>query len=247
MIKIIALLLVMVIINLFMIFAIIKAYEKTEETVVGYFVKKTSELENKVDMSVGQENVVEVPVWYDLEKIVFEKQNVPVFSEKDDIRSINYKQKDIGRDYKLIKANMCFDKDRILESLIMETQNDPVEEKVLLAKDVCDRLDFDSIYRISCLDSENQEMEIGSMLNENEEILIDDFLESEHPAEFSAVEFYNYLKQIIKVNDIGYSVSTGWSGDDFSSFGRDVDTVYDDSITEGIKIIHGSKLYDYSV
>ena len=174
MIKIIALIIVMVVVNLFMIFAVIKASEKTKDTVVDYFVRKTSELEAASDDFALSEKETDIPVKDVQPQIIYvEKHGSAELSQTDDISTAKYKQKDFKNDYKRMKGDMDFDKEEILENLIAETEDEAIDEIAYLAFEVKGKLSFDNIFKLSGLPSEEQEMTIGTALSEEEEKLID--------------------------------------------------------------------------
>ena len=61
------------------------------------------------------------------------------------------------------------------------------------------------------------------------------------------LDFYGYVQEQSQLNDPVYYIHTGSENENFVDTSGNVETVFDDEISEGIKIIYKNKMYDYSI
>lgn len=237
MVGIIAIVLVMFIINSFMVYAIIRCWERVNDKIKKFFLDKSSNFDIPI---VNNED--SVCVKNNTDKVVIKEK--PVYVVATDNNASTYKN-NFKDDYKRIKEQMSFDKDEILNKVvdinIFESNN--VSKAIV---DLCNQFDFNTVYELSTLEPRLQEKVLKESLNDNQRYFLDEYLKNKI-GEFNSIDFYDYIKQIAKKEDPNFYVKTGWKNDNFDDDEKKIVTIHDDEITEGIKILHKDKLYDYSV
>ena len=236
---IIAIIIVMVVINGFMVYAIYRAWERVNDKINKFFLDKTSNL-SFGEATVKKEEVLVEPKE---EKVIVKTQ--PVYVAPSTVTNTVYKSKGFKEDYKKLKQNMSFDKDAVISKVVNEL-DDKTGIIGKTAISLNNSFTFDTVFKLSTLSSNEQLKILKESFNENELKLLNDYLSKNNKA-FSSVDFFDYVSQIAKTEDPKFYVKTGWDSDNFDELGDDVVTVHDNDITEGVKIVHKNKLYDYSV
>lgn len=237
---IIAIVVVMVIINAFMVYAVVGAWERVDEKINRFFLDRTSSfmLKGTQDSST-EEKVVEQPK----ETVIIKTQ--PVYVAPNTVSNTVYKSKEFKDEYKNLKEVMSFNKDEVISKVLIESEQE-ISTLGQTAINLKNTFSFDTIFKLSTLSPTEQEDVLRTSFNKDENALLDEYISNKSNA-FSAVEFFDYVGQIAKTEDPNFYVKTGWKSDNFNDLGDKVVTVHDNDITEGVKIVHKNKLYDYSV
>lgn len=234
----IAIVIVMFIINAFMVYAIVRTWERVGEKVEKYFLVKTADFV-KTEGSKAEEKR-EGTGFKGTEKVIQTKE---IFLSDQSIDRSCYRNADFKEDYKAVKENMDFSKQEIIKDVISSEQKSNSDSAVIeLVRD----FDFDTIYQLSTLQSDEQREVLKASLTEEQLVVLNDYLSFKSGA-FSCIDFFDYVAQLAKRQDPNFYVKTGWSNDSFEHIGDNVVTVHDKDITEGLKIVYKDKLYDYSI
>jgi hypothetical protein len=78
--------------------------------------------------------------------------------------------------------------------------------------------------------------------------VLDEFVDSlEVDETFDSMKFYDYVKDIRKIEDPHVYVSVGENELDYTEEEKKIICSVDSNICEGIKIIFQNKIYDYSI
>ena len=234
---IIAIVLVMFVINSFMVYAIIRCWERVNDKIRKYFLDKSSDFyvsgqmdENEYVAEGNKANTV----------VVKEK---PVYLVSPEVENPSYK-KDFKEEYKTIKQNMSFDKEEVLEKVVDDNKAD--DKSGSTAIELCKALDFDTVYNLSTLEPDSQKAILRETFAEGQLTILNDYLSTIN-GEFNIIDFSDYVKRAAKKEDPNFYVKTGWKQDNFDDEDKKIVTIHDEEITEGIKIVHKDKLYDYSL
>lgn len=234
---IIAIVIVMVIVNAFMVYAIIRCWERVNDKINKFFLDKTSEVWDDKLKASKEESFVDAE-----QEIVYKEK--PVYVVKNPVDSTAYKNSEFKDDYKSLKESMSFDKEKVLKKIISENDNEKSYGTV--ATELANDISFDVIFDLNTLSPIDQEKALRSSFNNEQIKLLDEYI-SQKSAQFNCVDFFDYVKQIAHQEDPSFYVKTGWKNENFDKVSNDVVTIHDENITEGIKIVHKDKLYDYSV
>lgn len=237
---IIAIIVVMIIINAFMVYATIGAWQRVNEKVNRFFLDRTSSFmfENQTIKQVP-ESKDEQPN----ETVIIKTQ--PVYVMPATVNNTVYKSKEFKDEYKNLKESMSFNKNEIISDVV-ENNDCELNSIGKTAINLKNTFTFDTIYKLSTLNSSQQLDVLRSSFSNEENQILNDYV-STHNNTFNAIEFFDYINQIAKSEDPTFYVKTGWKQDNFDELDDKVVTVHDEDITEGVKIVHKNKLYDYSV
>ena len=237
MIKIIAIIVVMVVINAFMVYAIFKAANRVNEKVNKYFLHNLSEIV-PASKTVVKEVEPEVKT-----EVVYEE--VPVYKVDVEKDEAIYRNLDFKEDYKSIKEKMSFNRTEVIKD-VMDANKLEADSLAKVAIDLSKAFDVDTIYNLSTMSSVDQEDILRGAFNNHQLDLLNDYKKISKDR-FSCVQFFEYVNRIAKQEDPNFYVKTGWKEDYFDNLGDNVVTLHDESITEGVKIVHKDKVYDYSI
>ncbi|GEM_PF-5882643 len=235
--KIIAIIVVMVVINAFMVYAILNAGKRVNEKVNKYFLNNISEIIPQPKVQVKEvEPKVET-------KIVYEQ--IPVFKVDTEKEAAVYKNTNFRENYKNIKEKMTFNTEDVIKD-VMDSNRKGTDSVARTAIELSKQFDVDLVFNLSTLSAVEQEDILRSSFTDAQKSFIDEYKKTSN-VPFNVVGFYEYIKRIAKSEDPTFYVKTGWKEDYYDGLGSNVVTVHDDSITEGVKIVHKDKVYDYSI
>lgn len=236
MIKSVVILVVMFIINLGMIFAIIRLTKRTNDNMRKFFLEKSSEIFPMLEQQKINDTETKI-------EIVEKKTSEYLVNEVD---MTNYKSNTFKDEYKNLKEEMNFNKENVILDVIQSEDDD--EEKFSDAiKKINDDFDFDTIYELSTI-SVNKQLEVlNEVFNAKQKKFLENYLNKYSDRDFNVTDFFNYVKEQAKLIDENFYIKTGYHEDNFNELGENVVTVHDDEITEGIKVVHKNKMYDYSI
>lgn len=248
MIKIIAVLIIMVVINLFMAFAVKKTSDRVDQSIKHYFIGAFSD-------SNFRETVPEMESVEDVEpenagdtSYAAESYNKGLGKGKyGENYIVNYKNIDFKREYQILKEKMTFSKKDVVRDVIAKEKGISDVNYGKIADTIKKRFSFDMIFNINTLIPEDQLTILRETLLSEEEELLKKFLREEQFEEFNCVDFFGYVDRMSQIYDNHFYVSTGWKDDDFKNISDDIVMVYDSEICEGIKIMYQNKVYDYSI
>lgn len=151
-----------------------------------------------------------------------------------------YRDGSIGETYRKIRENFSFSLGEILPKLQeMGKSEDAKAEELLRA------MDYDTIYRLSTLPSQQQIEVLRESFSESESQLLDAYLAK--CKKFSVLEFYHDLKRTAEQESkrtrlrVPKSIAAEWTTRD------GVQIIPDEGICEGLQIEEGNLLYDYCI
>lgn len=255
--KIIAVLLIMIGINVFMLFAVRKAALRADSTVRKYFLDSVGNIDIWEDKNADGDsdeyggkdtdrNSAFQNETFSSGKGNNEGISVPVVQGSDK-NVINYKNIDFKKEYKMVKSKMTMSKREIIYNVLEheEIMTDKSFDKLI--ENIRNRFNFDMIYNLSTLDPEYQLMILRETLLANEQKILDRFLEEECAGDFSCIDFFSYIEQLAYIYDSHYYVMTGWKTDNFENISDGIVMIYDENICEGIRIMHQNRVHDYSI
>ena len=255
--KIIAVLLIMIGINVFMLFAVRKAAFRADSTVRKYFLDSVGSIDiwegKNADADADGYGGQEADGNSALRNKTFSSANgnnggisVPVVQGSDG-NVINYKNIDFKKEYKMVKSKMTMSKREIIYNVLEheEIMTDKSFDKLI--ENIRNRFNFDMIYNLSTLGPEYQLMILRETLLANEQTILDRFLEDECVGDFSCIDFFSYIEQLAYIYDSHYYVMTGWKSDNFENISDGIVMIYDENICEGIRIMHQNRVHDYSI
>ena len=240
MIKSIVILVIMVLINAGMVFAIFRITKRTSDNMRKFFLDNAGDLFKGVEHSEQVTNTSE-------EKIIEVEKEKPVY-QMNETTVADYKYTTFKEDYKNLRNEIQkgLNKEDIILGVIDENEGNDKSKFAKAISKISEELDFDTIYELSTIPSSKQIEILNEVFDEKQKEFLVDYINN-LDKEFGITDFYNYVQDQAKLLDENYYVKTGWDEDNFDDLDKKVVTVHDEEITEGIKVVHKNKLYDYSI
>ena len=115
--------------------------------------------------------------------------------------------------------------------------------------DFCTKLrgkfDSDTIYNLKSMLKDDYETELKRILDTKEYKVYETFrlVTSENSIE----NFIDYLDQLVDLNDPKVRIMVGNKSENYDHLSKNIETVYNDKIYRGIKIVYKNKVYDFSL
>lgn len=159
-------------------------------------------------------------------------------------KNASMQKKDFFADY--VKLRNAFDKDAT-----QALQNIPEFSKEEIAMGMCvdsmlEKLSFESVYQISCLQQEKQLLVLNEIFSQTEQEILKMYTEERGAC--SVTEFYTYLQGKSKELDRMVYVYSGQPERlGIQEESEQLKICRDENLCEGFQIIIGNRLYDYGV
>ena len=103
----------------------------------------------------------------------------------------------------------------------------------------------DMIYLLKSMLPEDREEKIKEILDNKEYKVYEAF--KLMTAENTVENFIDYLDQLVDLNNPKVKILVGNKSENYDHLGSHIETVYDDKIYRGIKIVYRNKVYDFSL
>ena len=243
MIKAIAIVIVMLVVNGLMFFSIRRAALRVDYTLRRLFMQKISIEQTEEDiLASGEEKPAEKKDTSEEPPVVI---NNVIISASDTLKPVSFKSSSLKDDYRAIKQISEYTPEKALDC----TRNQVDSSDVGMRKDyagVLKNLSVDVVYELASLDSDQQVAILRESLSPEQTAIIDDYI-AESRKRFDSVDFYSYVKQMNEICGSGFVIRTGNKDDNDRVLPDGTRIKYDDSICEGSQVIYGNKLYDYSI
>ena len=107
------------------------------------------------------------------------------------------------------------------------------------------KFDSDTIYRLKSMLVDDYEAELKAMLDSKEYKVYEAFRLVE--SDSSIENFIDYLDQLVDLNNPKIRILVGNKSENYDHLSEYIETVYNDKIYRGIKIIYRGKVYDFSL
>jgi hypothetical protein len=174
-----------------------------------------------------------------------ERTDYGVPTEFHSVTPGNYMDPDFSKDYKQIRENFVFDKVALVQGFAVTIEDEPEDERTLAARRTLDSLNADISYQLSTLTGDEQLSILNEVFDERQKALMGEYAE-EHSS-FETFEYVTWLNELIFRTGREIIVRTGMKSDDFNMIDKRIRTEYDDSLIEGLYVIHKGTMYDYSI
>lgn len=108
-----------------------------------------------------------------------------------------------------------------------------------------DKFDSDLVYKLKSLLPEKKEEELKGILSNKEYKVYNAFKLVAN--DDSIDNFIDYLDQLVDLNNPKITILVGNKGENYDHLNKNIETVFNDKIYRGIKIIYKNKIYDFSL
>ena len=202
--------------------------------------KKIEELNGNIEIKKNEEKELEDLInKLKIEAEDFKKEEVDVVMPK----GADYEDGNLLENYKKIKEGFSFDyEEKIKKFLESEVTKDDGKFNVYL--NIKNYFSHKTVYKISTYGSNEQRIIVNGLLTEDEKKLVKDLLDT---SKFNIVKFINKIEDLIKNNDPKIYIYVSDKNMKFNDLDSNIETVFDEKLTEGFKVEYKGKVYDYSI
>ncbi|MDR0350187.1 MAG: hypothetical protein LBH64_01385 [Coriobacteriales bacterium] len=160
-----------------------------------------------------------------------------------------YKDAEFIEEYREIRDNFVFDSGKLVRSVVNQLPGKdeltPEQRKAAIAQEILDGLDIEATYNLMTLSGDDQLALFREVLQGEKLQLLEEY--AARGGYFETYDFLGWLRQYVFENASTISIRTSHRGEDFDALDARVTTSYDDTLCEGISIVSGGKLYDFSI
>ena len=160
----------------------------------------------------------------------------------DLLNSTQYQDKNIFELNKKIDENFVVNYEELVKDFLALCDEDKDYDFCLNLRG---KFSSDAIYDLKRMMSDKQEEELKKMLSNKEYKVYEAFklVVSDH----SIDNFIDYLDQLVNLNNPKITILVGNKSENYDHLSENIETVFNDKIYRGIKIIYRNKVYDFSL
>ena len=160
----------------------------------------------------------------------------------DLLNSTQYQDKNIFELNKKIDENFVVNYEELVKDFLALCDEDKDYDFCLNLRG---KFSSDAIYDLKSMMSDKQEEELKKMLSNKEYKVYEAFklVVSDH----SIDNFIEYLYQLVNLNNPKITILVGNKSENYDHLSENIETVFNDKIYRGIKIIYRNKVYDFSL
>lgn len=160
----------------------------------------------------------------------------------DLLNSTQYQDKNIFELNKKIDENFVVNYEELVKDFLALCDEDKDYDFCLNLRG---KFSSDVIYDLKSMMSDKQEEELKKMLSNKEYKVYEAFklVVSDH----SIDNFIDYLDQLVDLNNSKITILVGNKSENYDHLSENIETVFNDKIYRGIKIIYRNKVYDFSL
>ena len=160
----------------------------------------------------------------------------------DLLNSTQYQDKNIFELNKKIDENFVVNYEELVKDFLALCDEDKDYDFCLNLRG---KFSSDAIYDLKSMMSDKQEEELKKMLSNKEYKVYEAFklVVSDH----SIDNFIDYLDQLVNLNTPKITILVGNKSENYDHLSENIETVFNDKIYRGIKIIYRNKVYDFSL
>lgn len=160
----------------------------------------------------------------------------------DLLNSTQYQDKNIFELNKKIDENFVVNYEELVKDFLALCDEDKDYDFCLNLRG---KFSSDAIYDLKSIMSDKQEEELKKMLSNKEYKVYEAFklVVSDH----SIDNFIDYLDQLVNLNNPKITILVGNKSENYDHLSENIETVFNDKIYRGIKIIYRNKVYDFSL
>ena len=256
----VAVVIVLLLLIYFMVVVLRSVVSEVNQKVNGYFLKHleeyddhySSKLANIKEMNAKEEKLSRT--LRSLEREVESYRVSPFYVPRPVPRDIyiptaRYIDNDFFVEYKVAKDKlMSIDKQQVIYNVLERVPYTGNMPRYKLACDIIEDLNFDVRYNLCSVPAAEQLEVLSEAMTGDKKEVLDSFVETLDVDEaFDSMKFYDYVKEIRKLEDPNVYVSVGENEQDYTEEEKNIICSVDSNICEGIKIIFQNKIYDYSI
>lgn len=160
---------------------------------------------------------------------------LPQYTDYDDANSLYV--------YKTIKKNFNFDYEKVIKDFLEKNKETKNDDYIIYNK-IKEIFNYDFIYKMLSLKPIDQKKIVLEMLDEKEQEKAKELIGN---CTFNIRRFLRKVDEKIIKNDPKIKIYVGDKNISYNSLNNDIETIFDEKITEGFKIVYQGTIYDYSI
>lgn len=176
-------------------------------------------------------------------KVNTSNNNEVVTSINLDEKIAVYEDDSFYENYSLIRNKFKINTKQIINKFLEDNNND--EKLYHMYKNLIEKINLNTYYKILKLENDLREDELKKLLVEEEVKIVEDFKKSN--GSFDLDIFYNYLQEKNRILDPNLIIIGNSNYRYLEKMDKKIKFQEDNSIIEGIKILYKGKIFDYSL
>jgi hypothetical protein len=179
-----------------------------------------------------------------IEKLQAKKELIEI-NEVDVVipKGADYQDEKMFEKYRKIKGVFNFSYENKIQEFL-ENEIDDNEDLYYVYLGIKEYLTHKVVYKISTYSPADQKIIINELLREDIKKYVKDLI---NVKKFSIAKFVNELDTRIMQNDPKIYIHVSNVNLNFNHLDERIETIYDETLTEGFKIKYKGKIYDYSI
>ncbi len=153
-----------------------------------------------------------------------------------------YRSATFLRDYRRVKQLAMQDIPTLIDQVRRDADADG-DSGLSPVAGILEKLTPEAMYELVTLPQKEQMLLLGELLTESEKGVLDAYMAGTEA--FDVIAFWNEVQDGAQTGSDRLTVYTSDPAADYSFVGGEIETVYDPSICEGVRILYRDKLYDY--
>ncbi len=203
--------------------------------------------ENKIDelnRTIEAKREEEQYIVTSIEKLQAKKDAIE--TEEIDVvipKGADYQDEKMFEKYRKIKGVFNFSYENKVREFL-EAEVDGKDDLYYIYMGIKENLTHKVVYKISTYSSEEQKIIINELLKDDIKQYVKDLIDVKR---FSIAKFVNELETRIMQTDPKIYIYVSNINLNFNHLDDQIETIYDEKLTEGFKIKYKGKIYDYSI
>lgn len=202
--------------------------------------KKVEELNKDIETKKNDEKELEDLI----SKLKAEREDLKI--EESEVvmpKGADYEDGNLLESYKKIKEGFNFDYEEKVKKFLKSEVTDN-DDKYNVYVNIRNYFSHKNVYKISTYSSNEQKIIVNGLLSDEEKDVLKDLL---NKSRFNIVKFINRLDDLIKKSDPKIYIYVSSKNMNFNKLHNNIETIYDEKMTEGFKVEYKGKIYDYSI
>lgn len=202
--------------------------------------KKVEELNKDIETKKNDEKELEDLI----SKLKAEREDLKI--EESEVvmpKGADYEDGNLLESYKKIKEGFNFDYEEKVKKFLKSEVTDN-DDKYNVYVNIRNYFSHKNVYKISTYSSNEQKIIVNGLLSDEEKDVLKDLL---NKSRFNIVKFINRLDDLIKKSDPKIYIYVSSKNMNFNKLNNNIETIYDEKMTEGFKVEYKGKIYDYSI
>ena len=203
-----------------------------------YLIEEKQQILDKLNKEIeeNKKNLIKMP---EVEvKVIKDKQ-----SNYQNLSTPKYIDKELFKKYKHIKENFNFNYNEIIKEF-MDTSLSEENINYKIALKIKNKFTNEVIYKTINLREKEQKEYILNLLDLDEKNFLENFIKFD---KIKIKQLITKLDTFLYKNDPKVYIYTGDKNTNYNDINSNIETVYDESINEGIRIHYKGIIYDYSL